>query len=379
LGERGLRVYLFERQPDGPLYREVYVGGKRVASKRCLGHRDRERAVANGYTLLAKLKAREEVLREGKLTLGTLFDMYRVSPAHRAKKPKTRREDEGRLKRLVAFFGAEQNARSLSDSDVGQYREARVRGGCGASGEPVGARPVAADLVALRTMLNWATRQRNGHGESLLETNPLRGLKLPVEKNPKRPVETYERYLAVMEVAPEIDWRLPCALHLAESAGRRIGSITKLRRDDVDLDRLPHGWVRFRAEHDKTGHEQWVPLTEEGRQVLRKHLAELPEGSTWLFPAERNISKPVDVSVISRRLRSAYARAGLEPPKGGLWHPWRRKWATERKRMPLKDVQAAGGWKDSQTLLTCYQQADEATIAHVVLEAPKLRENGVEG
>jgi hypothetical protein len=47
--------------------------------------------------------------------------------------------------------------------------------------------------------------------------------------------------------------------------------------------------------------------------------------------------------------------------------------------MPLKDVQAAGGWKDSQTLLTCYQQADEATIAHVVLEAPKLRENGVEG
>ena len=47
--------------------------------------------------------------------------------------------------------------------------------------------------------------------------------------------------------------------------------------------------------------------------------------------------------------------------------------------MPLKDVQVAGRWKDSQTLLTCYQQADEATITHVVLEAPKLRGNRVKG
>ncbi len=34
LGETGLRVYLFERTPGGTLYREVYVGGKRAASKK---------------------------------------------------------------------------------------------------------------------------------------------------------------------------------------------------------------------------------------------------------------------------------------------------------------------------------------------------------
>jgi len=26
---------------------------------------------------------------------------------------------------------------------------------------------------------------------------------------------------------------------------------------------------------------------------------------------------------------------------GGLWHAYRRKWATERKELPLKDVAAA--------------------------------------
>jgi len=37
-----------------------------------------------------------------------------------------------------------------------------------------------------------------------------------------------------------------------------------LRCEDVDLDRLPYGWIRFRAEHDKTGNEQWVPITDSG-------------------------------------------------------------------------------------------------------------------
>ena len=40
---------------------------------------------------------------------------------------------------------------------------------------------------------------------------------------------------------------------------------------------------------------------------------------------------------------------------GGLWHPDRQKWATERKRLSLKDAKA-GGLKDTETLLTCYQQ-----------------------
>src|SRR5207244_10849938 len=40
-------------------------------------------------------------------------------------------------------------------------------------------------------------------------------------------------------------------------------------------------------------------------------------------------------------------------------------WARERKYLPLKDVAAAGGWRDTSTLLR-YQQPDEATLRAVV-------------
>jgi hypothetical protein len=39
------------------------------------------------------------------------------------------------------------------------------------------------------------------------------------------------------------------------------------------------------------------------------------------------------------------------------------------RRLPLKDVAAAGGWKDVTTLLTCYQHAHEATMLKV-MESP---------
>ena len=81
----------------------------------------------------------------------------------------------------------------------------------------------------------------------------------------------------------------------------------------------------------------------------------------------------------SRHLADAWLRrvegiAELEPQKGSLWHAYRRKWATERKHLPDVDVAAAGGWKGTESLKTAYQQADEATILRVVLEAAELRE-----
>ena len=378
LGEHGLRVYLFERRPGGNLYREVYVDGKRAGGKKSLRHRDRERAVADGYRLLARLKSHEDAHSRTGLTLETLFDIYVESPAHRAKKDRTRREDKQRLRWVVDYLGPDRDVRSLSPDDVELYKQARLRGECG-SRKKVGVRTVAADLVALHTAVNWATRQRERrHGRPLLEFNPLRGVKLPAEKNPKRPVETYDRYLKLMEVAKEVDWRLPLALTLAESTGRRIGAILKLRCEDVDLDRLPYGWIRFRAEHDKTGHEQWVPITEVTRRVLVEHRLRLFDGE-WLFPSERTAVQPVDRSTMDRRLRNAYEQAELKTFAGGLWHPWRRKWATERKDMPVKDVATAGGWSDTVTLLRSYQQADEVTVTRVVLSAPKLTREGIVG
>jgi hypothetical protein len=50
-----------------------------------------------------------------------------------------------------------------------------------------------------------------------------------------------------------------------------------------------------------------------------------------------------------------------------MWHALRRKWVTERKGYPVRDVMAAGGWKDEATMVTSYQQADPETVRQVVL------------
>jgi hypothetical protein len=61
-------------------------------------------------------------------------------------------------------------------------------------------------------------------------------------------------------------------------------------------------------------------------------------------------------------LKRAYELSGAPKPDGSLWHAFRRLWATERKWLPVKDVAAAGGWKDVTTLISCYQQPDEDTL-----------------
>jgi hypothetical protein len=64
----------------------------------------------------------------------------------------------------------------------------------------------------------------------------------------------------------------------------------------------------------------------------------------------------------------------LEHVEWAGFHAFRRKWATERKHLPAVDVAAAGGWSGTDTLLRCYQQADDVTMLAVILGGGELRE-----
>lgn len=85
----------------------------------------------------------------------------------------------------------------------------------------------------------------------------------------------------------------------------------------------------------------------------------------------------MDRHLFDKWLMVAERAAGLPKLKGGLWHPYRRKWASERKDMPLSDVAAAGGWTDKDTLLNCYQQVDTETLLRVTSQERKLRDRAV--
>jgi hypothetical protein len=69
-------------------------------------------------------------------------------------------------------------------------------------------------------------------------------------------------------------------------------------------------------------------------------------------------------------LRRAEQLAGLPKPERGLWHPYRRAWAVERKHLPDPDVAKAGGWRDLATMKQSYQRSDPATVLKVVENAP---------
>ena len=85
----------------------------------------------------------------------------------------------------------------------------------------------------------------------------------------------------------------------------------------------------------------------------------------------------MDTRQFGKRLRKAEKKAKVPKLDGSLWHAYRRKWAIERKFLPLKDVAPAGGWKGVKTLLEVYQQSDAESVLAVTSVTTKLREKGV--
>ena len=84
--------------------------------------------------------------------------------------------------------------------------------------------------------------------------------------------------------------------------------------------------------------------------------------------------QPWPREIFGQQLGGAERQAGVPRLEGGRWHAYRRKWATERGDVPLKALMVAGGWKDMQTLLTCYQQPTDDALLDVMAHPTKLRE-----
>ncbi len=367
IGEPGRRVRLYEARPGGSIMRSVFTNGKE--GRKSLRHRDKEKAIREGYELLQALLTNEHALDEQSLTLGMVEDLYKKSPAFASKKPRTRKSDTYALERVGTFFGRLRNVETLSESDVQHFILAR-RQGAGSlprvtPGKGVRDRAIEADLVVLLTALNWATRERTKEGRRLIKENPLHGVRLPREKNPKRPVMLHDVFLRLLDAADQVHSLLKLALIVAEGTGRRISAWCNLRWDDVDFQ---NGSIRWRAETDKTGHEQIVPMTDAVKEALgAARRAQGAIGNTPVFRAPKDPQQPCSRHLFDTWLRKAYEITKLERARWMMWHSIRRKWATERKGYPVRDVMEAGGWKNEEVLLRSYQQPDAATVRQVVL------------
>ena len=179
------RVRVFPDPKTGLFQIEWRERGHRLS--RSLKHRDWARAKKQADELAAGFAG---PVMEGKaeaepepLTLETLFDIYgeEVTPT---KVRMTQHRDRAVMRMFLGFLGRNRDPVTLSQRDWDRFIRERRAGRVGPSGRPVSDRMIEYDLKFLLAVFNWAVKSRDERGRPLLGSNPLKGLKLPKEKNP---------------------------------------------------------------------------------------------------------------------------------------------------------------------------------------------------
>ncbi len=366
------RVRVFPDPKTGLFQIEWRENGRRLT--RSLKHRDWRRAKRQADEFAAgfagsEVNGRKEA--EAKpLTLGTLFDIYgeEVTPT---KARRTRQRDRVAMKMFLKFFGRDRKPETLSRRDWDRFIRDRRSGRVGPSGKPVSDRTVEYDLRFLIAVLNWASKSRDEEGRLLLASNPLRGLKTPQEKNPVRVVLSEEEYQALLEVSRQVGWRFHTALVLAHETGHRIGAIRHLRWSDIDFEGET---IRWRSEHEKTGYEHRTPASADALAILQEAWSRSPgPRDAPVLHSPRHPLRCVGPSQPRAWWCRAEKLAGLERKRGRGWHSLRRKFASDLMDQPLKVLCQLGGWRNAQTVLNCYQRADEGQLRQALAQRQRVR------
>jgi integrase len=317
---------------------------------------------------------------------------------HSRERGRAGQEQDRQCKTLwTVVLGADYDLSKYWRGDHERFIKRRMSGTIDARGnrvppdkqKPVGPRTAAKDLEWLRTVCLWAMGWRDESGSPLLLTNPLHGLDIPKEKNPRRPTATSTRYEKTRAVSDRITMqlrrykqRVTVRSYLSEildivyGTGRRISAVLQLQYADIRLSDEPaECGIRWRADTDKMGKEWYAPANSTVRGALRRIVRERPGvGAAYLFPSPANPRRPVSKRLVSQWLEKAEQLGKLSRLDGGLWHPYRRLWGTARKHHPVQDVMKAGGWSNPRCLQEIYQQADADTLLRVVSEAAEVRE-----
>lgn len=408
VGGHGHTVIVGERTPGGVLYLWLPRKGSGGYDKQSLGHRDKELALARAKQVSGQILAARRAMKEGRRPLPVLFAKYEadVSKGKKGQQPK---EDRRRIELWTVFFqmitaqrrpkpGQESrkaegfDARKITVNHLRRFirmrREGRIQlppivlKNGKVRERKLTPKPslttIGADIVFLQSVLNWAVDER------LLKRNPIRGFQAPKTKNPKQPVATFDRFVRVLRAANHVDPQglfRDFFLLIGNEIDWRVSALCQLRLSDIDLtirEDAPWGRIRKDEDVDKEGEGGWVPLTPRGRRacvrILRKRRA---IGSVYAFPSPKRPGKPWSRWHARDLLERAEKRAGLEAMDGGDFHPYRRKWSSERRHHPWADIAAVSGRKDRRTFERSYAKADAAGVLAVAVNDPrKLAELG---
>lgn len=384
VGQYGHQVTACERRAGGLLSLRWWNAGEHKVEWKSLGHSNQQLATEAAKKMAGDFLAATVAASTNRATWGEVSGRYwRDVGQHR----KSSKDIERHLKIWSHRFGDARDVTTLSFVEVDAYVRERKAGTIAIEElklkKDPSNRAVAAEIETLQAVLNHAFRSVRPDGTRVLVSNPLKGYKLPRNRTVRRPVASYDRYLALMKVADQVDAQglFGGLLTLVESTGRRISSLCSLRACDVDLKAspaAPYGRLYRDPSTDKMESGGWVPMSADTKAAIESILEKNPcIGDAYLFPAPR--SKPEDRKCWTRHhakalLERAEAKAELDRLEGSQFHAFRRSWASARKGLPVQDVAKAGGWTDLRCLQTLYSQADEATVLAVVTSPNKIRD-----
>jgi len=275
---------------------------------------------------------------------------------------------------FTAAWGRARIVDSFCERDWQRFIELRRSGKlapAGREGKAVRDRMLEYDLRLLLAVLNWATKQKDELGAFWLTANPLRGQRVPAEKNPHQPTLSRADYEALRKVAGGVSPRFELALVLCNETGHRLNSVRQLRWSDVDLEARTISW---RAETDKSGKAHQTPLSATAVALLRGAalLAAPPTADGqirdgWLFPSLTS-TRALGRRTFYHWWKQAVEKAEITVPPKCAFHAFRRKLASELAREQLAVVKALGGWSAAHVVVNRYQKVS-IDVQREVLES----------
>lgn len=224
--------------------------------------------------------------------LGTFLDMYIAG--RKDVKAGTRTNFEITKARMVDFFGADRELRSITEGDVedwkvhlhGKYARATV----------------GKSLKHARQFFRSALRRR------IVTANPFEAVKAPGQKNEARSFHvTREVVQQVLDACPDNEWRLMFAL--SRYGGLRCPSEhLGLRWADVDWARDRFHVHAPKTEHNEDGGDRWVPIFPELRPYLEAAWEAAPEGAVYVIAGRRDTN-----ANLRTQLARIIRKVGLTP------------------------------------------------------------------
>ncbi len=349
--------------------------------RRSLKHHDKARAERQAHELLVRLQNpdnSEPVDRT--VPLRKLMHLYKTEILP-DQSPSVQAMNRAHIEAWLAFLGPTFDMRRFGRRQWNGFRRARASGAIDCHGrrveesdrKPVGPRVVAAGLGLIRYAIRVGLDPDDG--EPLLERDPTLRLKLPRNRNPKRPVYTEGEYRRLLEVADQVHPFLRPLLIIANGSGRRLAPFRSLRWSDWRPNEGTHGSLQWREETDKLDQDWKTPVSAEMRAAIESMRRTRPGvGDAFMFPEPNQPDRAISKITAYRWLMRCECLAEVEHKPRRAWHGYRRKYASETKHLPAKDAAFYAGWEDPKTMINLYQKVDREGLEAIVANRRELWE-----